>query len=162
MSQGKTQRLDNPAQANQESTSLTIVTQEQMALTERVLGSIGVPNLNNFDGDKMNQYRLTALANSPDALDAKALGETAIEIRYFHAKQVELMGNAPGEITGAIRVALITHDGKVYAFVSDGVAASLGELVQLLGYKPWPAGMPIKLRQIKTRRGFYTYRLVPA
>ncbi len=60
------------------------------------------------------------------------------------------------------RSVLIDTKGVAYACVSDGVISSLQQLAAVFGAPPWDEGLPLRMIEKQTRRGFRTYRLIPA
>jgi hypothetical protein len=73
-----------------------------------------------------------------------------------HHATVEVEG---GEMMQCVRVVLILNDGTTIAGVSDGLVASVRDLVTNFGEGPWPKPLPIIPRQVKTRKGYRTYKL---
>jgi hypothetical protein len=117
--------------------------------------------VHNFDGDKMAQYRLTALATGGACQPYESMPPDGIDLRYWFCHRVEMVAKT-GEIITPIRTALIDKSGAAYSFVSDGVARELDTLRSLFGEGPYTDPMPIKVGKIKTRSGGYTYVMGPA
>lgn len=115
----------------------------------------------NFDGGKMDQYRLTALATGGVCKPYEEMPPEGIDLRYWFCHRVEMVAKT-GEIITPIRTALIDKSGDAYSFVSDGVARELDALRQIFGDGPYTDPMVIKVSKIKTRSGGYTYVMGPA
>jgi hypothetical protein len=126
-----------------------------------VLGAVGKPALHNFGGTPQEQWRLTAIANSPDARRVDEIGDSTIRVKYFYAHRVEIENFETHEISDVCRCVLIDDNEVPFAFVSDGIAASLGQMVAAFGLKPWQPPVPIKIVKVTTRKGFKTFRIIP-
>ncbi|GAG01848.1 unnamed protein product, partial [marine sediment metagenome] len=60
------------------------------------------------------------------------------------------------------RSILVSDKGVNYASVSEGVIGSIKQISALYGAPPWKDGLKLKMIEKETRRGFRTYRLIPA
>jgi hypothetical protein len=138
-----------------------IVTGKFRKIEEILAEQGGEAIVHNFDGDKMAQYRLTALATGGACKPFEAIPETGIDLRYWFCHRVEMVAKT-GEIITPIRTALVDKSGAAYSFVSDGIARELDTLRSLFGEGPYTDPMPIKVGKIKTRSGGYTYVMGPA
>jgi hypothetical protein len=143
-------------------TALALLEKNAVARIEGLLGTIGQQAVHNFQGTPEEIWRLTARANSPDALSMAEARDKEIAVVYFYAHHVQIAGPANGEYADAIRCVLIDSKGVTFAFVSDGIAADLAQMIYTFGLKPWSPPVLVKPVEVKTRRGFRTYRLVPA
>lgn len=117
--------------------------------------------VHNFDGGKMVQYRLTALATGGACRKFDDMPKGGIDLRYWFCHRVEMVAKT-GEIMTPIRTVLITKDGDAYSFVSDGIARELDTLRSLFGDGPYADPMAIKVEKIPTRNGGHTYSMGPA
>lgn len=130
------------------------------AVIESVLGELDGPSMNNFDGDQMNRWRLRSAACGPDCIGFDPESNTVMAIKYFYAHRIRMVSDR-GEITEPVRCVLMDGNGDNRAFVSDGVAKDLADLIRMFGLGPYDPPIRVKVRQIKTRKGFRMYTLVP-
>lgn len=129
---------------------------------EEILAEVGGEAIvHNFDGDKMAQYRLTALATGGACQKFDDMPEGGIDLRYWFCHRVEMVAKT-GEIITPIRTCVIDRNGAAYSFVSDGLARELDTLRSLFGDGPYTDPMQIKVSKIKTRSGGHTYSMGPA
>ena len=152
--------LEHPAErdANQ------LIRAEQTAVSriEGLLGTIGQQAVHNFVGTPEEIWRLTARANAPEAMSMQDCRDKEIAVKYFYAHRVQIAGPSAGEYVDAIRCVLIDSNGVPFAFVSDGIAADLAQMIYTFGLQPWVPAVLVKPVEVKTRRGYRTYRLIPA
>jgi hypothetical protein len=126
------------------------------------LGDTAAAPIHNFEGDGMEQWRWTALAkNGVHGKIEDARGKD-IPLRYFYVHPVRINGPTAGEIVDTVRCVLFSTAGVSYAFVSEGVAQSLADLVQAIGFGPWETPPLIQIKEGTTRQGRRFYSIVPA
>lgn len=116
----------------------------------------------NFDGDKMDKYRLACLATGPDCKSFEDLGDNALALRYWFVHRCQLNGETQGEIVDAVRTVLIDDNNVAYAFVSDGIVAALQTFVKVVGPGPYDPAIQIRIVRVKTRLGRQLYKFAPA
>lgn len=133
-----------------------------MRAVASVLGEAQALQLHNFIGNPKEVFRQIALCEAGEVKTRDQLGETPIDVKHFYAHRVELNGNTPGEIVEATRVVLITPDDKRYAFVSQGIAKSLGKIIHCYGLGPWNPPIKLQCVTIPTKGPNRTYALIPA
>lgn len=77
------------------------------------------------------------------------------------AHNVEIVSE-DGEVVEATRTVWIDNDGLTYSSVANGVKDSMGRVFMLYGMpNSWPeGGLPLRLKEVETRRGFRTYNIV--
>lgn len=131
-------------------------------LIEQTLGGKQAVSLHNFMGDAMTVWRMVAKCEGPDTVNLDQWGDKPIIMVHFYAHKVELMDLKTGELSEVTRVVLVDNEGHLIKFVSDGIAKSLGKLIQAFGIGPWPSGIPVKVQVVNTRAGWEMYTLVPA
>ncbi len=59
------------------------------------------------------------------------------------------------------RVVLVSPDGDLAAFVSEGILSCINQMREVLGDPPWKPPVRVKVVQVPTRSGFRTLNLVP-
>lgn len=119
-------------------------------------------SLDNFAGDGLERWRLVSLVEGPECKSwSEAKGEP-IMVRYFYAKQIELMNDRTGEITPTVRVSFVTIDGKAFYAVSDYVWESLQTMIKCVGRGPWDNGFGIKFIESVTRNRRKMLTIAPA
>jgi hypothetical protein len=117
--------------------------------------------VHNFDGDKMAQYRLTALATGGACVSFEEM-PTPFDLKYWFCHRVEMVAQGSGEFITPIRTVLISKTGQAVSFVSDGIARELDTLRSLFGEGPYTDPMPIAVTKIATRAKTTTYTMGPA
>lgn len=132
------------------------------AVMQQVLGDLAAQPFHNFDGDKMNKWRLASIATGPDVLKSSDIINKTFKLRYFYAHKVEIMSDQGGELFDAVRCVLIDDQDQAVGFVSDGLAKDLAMIVGMFGLGPYNPPIPVEVVQIQTRKGFRTYQLRPA
>lgn len=150
------QTADLPATQTAQSTEL--ITQ----MIGSMFGSVGGESISNFAGTKQERWRKTAMCQSSQVMSADDLQDSVFPVECFYAHKVRIAGQSQGEYSDAIRTVMISPDGQMVAFTSDGVAQSLAQLIAVYGLEPWKPAVDIKVDVIKTRKGFKTYVLIPA
>jgi hypothetical protein len=121
----------------------------------------GAAIIHNFDGDKMDQYRLTAIATGGACQPFEAIPVDGLDLKYWFCHRAEMVSKT-GEIITPVRTVLIDKGGNAFSFVSDGIARELDTLRTLFGDGPYTDPMKVKVSKIKTRSGGHTYCMGPA
>lgn len=121
-----------------------------------------ISQVDNFDGDTVERWRLTALAKGVGCLTQKDMPPSGIRLEYFMAHIVEMVRENTGEIIEPTRVVLIDVDGKAYGYVSATMVNELDTVVQLFGLGPWKEGIPIIVTKGTSRKGRQIYSISPA
>jgi hypothetical protein len=98
-------------------------------------------------------------ASDKGNVDPDNLIANPFPVQHVLAQKVHLVASDTGELVQANRVALIAANGDIVSFVSQGIINSLGLIFRLYGKPPFDPVLKIRLRRIKTRRGFTTYNL---
>lgn len=124
------------------------------------LAGRAVTSVNNFDGDRMNQYRLMQIACGPNCGKFEDGKLNTIRLKYFFAHNVELEARTGGELVDAVRVVLMDEDGKCIGFVSDFLARELDNIISIFGRGPWSPPIPLEIVKAQSARkmNFYTVR----
>jgi len=135
---------------------------ETQQLMADVLGSIGTPTLHSFRGSKQEVWRQIAKVSTQPCLSYDDVKDSTVQIRDFYVHAVEFADERTGEVTGGIRTVLIPASGQPFACVSDGVAKDLAGIIRTFGLGPYDPPIDVKVVEVRTRKGFRTYRLVPA
>lgn len=61
-----------------------------------------------------------------------------------------------------VRAILLTADGKSYYAISSGIISGLENLVGIVGHPAqWEHPVTVKVEQVRTRKGFTVFNLVP-
>lgn len=123
--------------------------------------TLGGKPIHNFTGDKMNVYRMSALASSPAVVRGTDERDRVIAPQYFYVHMLEMVNEKTGEMTEAARTVIFDRDGKAYGFMSWGVLDSLDAIVNAFGPTDWPADLRVKVVESKTRKGMNIISLVP-
>jgi hypothetical protein len=131
------------------------------AVVESVLGSLGRAGLHNFDGDRMQVWKMASLATGPACHSVQDIPAGGILLKYFYAHRIELVDTKDGQINDVCRCVIITPENIAYAFISEGIARDLAQIISTFGLKAYDPPIPVGVQLVKTRRGFMTYRLVP-
>lgn len=146
----------------QPSTELVPVDQGSQVVLATIFGLGQGGELHNFTGDKMQQFRMIAKATGGQLKGFDDLKGNPIDIQNFFIHAVQLSGSPPGEVIDATRTVLVDSSGEMYAFVSDGIAKSLGRIVSAFGMGPWPSPFKFDVLKLKASGKNFTYALVPA
>lgn len=102
--------------------------------------------------------------NDTKALDT--LGDKVLHVQDVVMHSATVTDEA-GDPKPTLRTILVGTDPETgertfYASVSDGVVDSIALLSDLYGNPPWKPALDLKLVIAKTRRGFRTFKLIPA
>jgi hypothetical protein len=89
------------------------------------------------------------------------LKNTAFEVEHIFKHTITLENEETGEMVPTERMVLINKAGETVAFVSGGAITSIDNLTMIFGPAPWSPAIPVKLEEIKTRKGRRAYNLVP-
>lgn len=122
---------------------------------------LGESPIHNFDGDRLNQFRLTALATGGQPLSGDDATGVLIDLRYWYAHRITLQGKTPGELVDCDRVAMIDKSQVVYAFVSSGVIDAIDMIRSIFGDGPYDDAVKFRIRAVLTRKGNRTYTIDP-
>lgn len=98
-----------------------------------------------------------AINNAENSL-SDSLGEI-LEIQDMVAHTITLQDEITKEDIQAMRIVLVTKDGKAYHSVSQGVLSSLQKVISIVGPAPWVPGLKVTPVEVKTRKGFKTLTL---
>ena len=132
------------------------------SVLQQVFGELGGPVLHNFQGDRMEVWRQLAKWTAVETLSYDDVKDGKFSVRHFIAQSIRIAGNDPGEVIDGLRCVLIPPDGKAVAFVSAGIARDLAGLIQTFGMGPYEPAIEVQVIEVRTRKGFRTYRLIPA
>ena len=119
-------------------------------------------SVHNFDGDKMQVWKLSSKACGPDCKQFKDIPDVGIDLHYFYCHRVEMVSSRDGEIVEPIRVVLIDKDGTCYGFVSDFLVRELDTLIETWGNGPWYEPLKIRVVSAQSRKGNRFYSIQPA
>lgn len=134
-------------------------------LTFRPLASIANgkvdPNMwsTNFSGQGPQAAAFITQALAKEGQDIRTVGDKVFPTKYYLAHVAEFIAE-DGEVVPMPRVILIGPSGETMPFVSEGAIRSLDLIRTLCGDGPWEPPLNISVVPVKTRRGFFTYRLV--
>lgn len=128
---------------------------------EQVFGALGGRTLDNFDGDHIAKWRLTAIATGPNCKRAEEVPSDGIAVKYFYVHAVQLDGPTPGEVVDALRCVLLDDQANAYAFVSNGVARDLARMIAVFGIKPWIPAVKLTVQANKGKGNHTFYTIVP-
>ena len=118
-------------------------------------------SIHNFDGDALQNWRLTAFATGGSCRDGYTIIGQNFALKYWFCHGVEFI-KEDGSKVKAIRTVLMDATGDAYGFVSEGVYESLRLLVQHLGESPklWPVN--IVVTSVDRKGGHRFYNIEPA
>lgn len=100
---------------------------------------------------KIKIYNAMNFTEGPFKLQVKP-----VVISDIIAHNITLMDEQTGEMVDAIRVVLVTPEGKGYHAVSTGLMSSVQKIVGMFGRAPWVPNLVVMPRRVPTRRGFET------
>jgi Phage Single-stranded DNA-binding protein len=138
----------------------TLSNVEKGEIAESVLGRFATAIIHNFDGNELQRWRLTAIASSSEPKKFTDLGGGVLAIKYFYAHPVQVI-RLDGEVIDATRVVLFQPDESAFAFVSQGIAKGLGQIISIFGWGPYNPPIECRVSQTATKSG-HIYNLVPA
>lgn len=107
------------------------------------------------DGSRESRIKIYNAVNSSDQKIDDHIGEV-FNLRDVVAHPVRLVDEKTGEVTDSVRTILIMEDGSTYAAVSEGIVGSLSKLFAIVGAPTYEPALPITVKKLKTRRGYYT------
>lgn len=113
-----------------------------------------IPN----DGSRANAIKMYAAVNDAEKSLSDIIGEV-IEIEHMVAHKITLTDEVTKKPVDALRVVLVTTDGKGYSAVSAGIVSSLQKVIAMFGPAPWTPALRVAPVQKKTRNGFKTLSL---
>lgn len=117
--------------------------------------------VHNFDGNPLNQYRLTAIATGGACLPFEKMPDP-FDLKYWFCHRIEMSAQNTGEFIQPIRTVLIDKKSNAVSFVSDGIARELDTLRSIFGDGPYTEAMVVKVEKIQTRSKTSTYTMGPA
>ena len=90
------------------------------------------------------------------------LGEV-INLVHFMGQSINVMDEATGEMTVRARTIILDDKGNAYSATSDQLLNSLVTLTAIYGPPAqWTAPKPIVVKELRSRRGFRFFTVVPA
>lgn len=104
------------------------------------------------------KQRLARCIQAPDVKIEEAIGQTLVVCHAF-GQIVSIPDEATGEVFQVPRTVLILLDGSTVSTCSESVPTALGWIGKIFGQPPWPKGLPIQVRQKRSRRGRVFYEL---
>lgn len=114
-------------------------------------GDVGVFSTFNGEDFETRKRVFDALTNPEPISDN--LGKT-INLANVIAQAVEVADES-GATNETVRVILVADDGTSYAGLSDGLFRSIRNIFGILGQPDqWPAPLPVKVVEEKSRKGF--------
>lgn len=157
--EGTVRNKPHTMEVDAESLPAKISNEDKGEMASAVLGRYATAVIHNFDGDRQNRWRLTAIASSSEPLGFDQIPAEGLSIKYFYANPVEI-DKGQGEYVDATRVVLIDPVGRAYAFVSQGIAKGLGQIISIFGWGPYDPPLRCRVTATKTKRG-HIYNIVP-
>ena len=130
-------------------------------MIDDVFGSSAGRVIHNFGDNKLQAWKLTALATGPDCHKPLEFVGKQINITWFYAHEIQMEDDKTGEVITATRVVLIDKAMTAVAFVSKGIAKDLVPIIQLFGIKPYDPPVPVTLRQFQVGGRNMMYSLQP-
>lgn len=96
--------------------------------------------------------------NNPDKSLADFINEV-IMLKNVYVEQIQMEEEVNGIGTGKFmtlpRIVLIDDEGTSYQAVSMGIFQCLAKIFNLFGQpQSWGEGLPLKVKQVKTRKGY--------
>lgn len=133
----------------------------RQTLMSELFGDMALTQLHNFSGNEVEQWQKIAIAENDSTPGGSLKPDETFRVVNFYAHKVRLIDPRDGEVREPTRVVLMDQDQRCIHFVSDGVVKSLARLIQTFGFGPWVDGIPVNVKEIRTRSGFRTFALVP-
>jgi len=134
----------------------------RVAVATDLAGLLPRSFVHNFTGTAAERWRMMSLGENASEPGGDLPSSIIIPIDHWYMHRIRLVDPQTGEETEPIRTVLFTGEGKIYHFVSDGVAKSLAKIISAFGVGPYHPPISVTVGQIKTRKGFKTTVLLPA
>lgn len=133
-----------------------MIVSEGMAVTPSakamsLFGDLGYQNqMSNFTGDKFAMLSQTIRGMNGDSRPgADLVGKQFTFVNWF-AHVVELTEQKTGEVNNAVRIVLISSTGEQISFVSEGVRACLGVILDHFGLGELGDGITVEIQSRTT------------
>jgi len=94
--------------------------------------------------------------------------DKVINLKNWVIQHIEVADEQTGQLVSVPRVMLIDEDGTSYVAISKPIMDTLEMYVQMFGSKDkdkrgqLEQAIPVKVKRVRTRRGFNAFNLVPA
>lgn len=87
---------------------------------------------------------------------------TVFELENFIVQPIDMNDETTGEVVSVPRVILLAADGAAYYAISSAVLSSLQTITGIFGMpQTWKQPVPVKVVEVKTRKGFKAFNLTP-
>ncbi len=113
----------------------------------------------NYDGTPEQLAGFMSYCQSSSVKTSAAFINEEIAIRWFFIHSVRINGETDGEIIDTFRTVIVDGDRNAIAFVSEGILASIEQLVAAYGMGPFDPPLKVVLRQIDLKGGRSMFRL---
>jgi len=118
--------------------------------------------VHNFTGTNADKWRMMSLAENASEPGGELPSSVVIPIEHWYMHRIRIVDPKTGEESEPIRTVLFAGEGKIYHFVSDGVAKSLAKIIGVFGVGPYHPPISVTVGSIRTRAGYRTTVLLPA
>lgn len=146
---------------NQPTTEIATVKVNDFAPPE-MLSGFEAKSWSNLPTDKRIRWRMISKATGSNVSAGDEWLNKVFRIKHWFVHTVRFNGEEPGEFVDGIRTVLIDPEGGMIAFGSNGIAESLGLLVECYGNKEYHPAIPVKITSQKTSAGRKIYKLEAA
>lgn len=99
---------------------------------------------------------LKALSQADYNFESFPPGGFEVENLLIHEVELE---SEDGELIKQMRIVLISPSGETCSFCSNGVVKGIKNLMFVYGVPPWNPAVKVRVKQVKTRKGFRTYNI---
>ncbi|MNM27061.1 hypothetical protein D3C81_375410 [compost metagenome] len=152
---GDTVAVVNPTQYDSEGAALMSVAKDQVNL-ESAFTDVSNVFFSSIvdDGNPLTKIKIYNAMNFTEGA-FKSVNKPIV-ISDIIAHNITLMDEQTGEMIDAVRVVLVTPEGKGYHAVATGIMTSVQKIVGMFGRAPWQPALVVMPRRVPTRRGFET------
>jgi hypothetical protein len=128
---------------------------------------LGVPSeskpacAHNFNGDPLEQWRLSSAATSVECKAGSEIVDQVFGLKNWFCHKVTI-SNDGGSNVDTVRTVLMDSAGNAYGFVSQGVYKSLRIMISHMGTNEFDPPIPIVVKSSKRAGGRKYYSIEPA
>lgn len=119
------------------------------------------PNFHNFKGDQKAIWRFTALVSGAAVRNYDDIKDQTVKAKWWFCHRVEIVNAKTGEINEPIRTVFVSADNIAVGFVSDFIAHELDTMRTVWGDGPWEPELEFTVGEVRTRKGFRVYTIIP-
>lgn len=140
----------------------TMILDPRMGIVEALAGIGNKSSIHNFEGTPKEIWRNLTLGENMAEAGADYVGRGPIGVQNWYLHRIRLDAKEGGEFTEPVRTVLYTEDGKILAFVSDGIVKAVANIIKVFGIGPYKPAIKVEVLAIRTANKFTMLTLVPA